>query len=87
MLVEETPLTLEDRGGREDAIEDRGMCQLPVNSVLLCGEAAAPQKDVKLPSSHLRLLPSSVLPLRSLTHGSRARAGAAVTRTIAFLGF
>lgn len=31
---------LEDRGGGEDTFEDRGMCQLTVNYVLLCGEAA-----------------------------------------------
>lgn len=78
---------LEDGGGREDATEDGGMCQLTVNYALLCGEAAEQQQHIKLPFSHLGLLPSSVLPLRSLSHGSRARAGAAVTRTIAFLGF
>lgn len=32
--------TLEDRGGREEAIEDAGMCQLTVNYVLLCRRAA-----------------------------------------------
>lgn len=86
----------EREGGEGFAvIQAWGMCQLAVNYVLLCQETAVHWKHVKLPFSHLRLVPPSFLQLPLLpplphthTHSgssSQASASAAVTRTIAFL--